>query len=241
MGGIKGSAILAQPWSRKGGPPPPKNPALAIAPRGRWEAALAVPMIARIVRSPRSAAAARALSTAVRATAADGPSTALNAPLSETDPELFDIIEHEKRRLPHLQVRILQRMGRARVSPLRRPIPQSTTPHPPPSLPSPPLHLPHSVQLLLQRILAPPQGAGCRQVHHRRLQHHQAPRRLDLRVRRGGDGDAHVGPVNRLQVLQGFGSTGKPGKTTPRRTNQWKSRCQPSRCTRRGPQRRHHP
>ena len=53
---------------------------------------------ARIVRSPRSAAAARALSTAVRATAAEGPSTALNAPLSETDPELFDIIEHEKRR-----------------------------------------------------------------------------------------------------------------------------------------------
>ena len=53
---------------------------------------------ARIVRSPRAAAAARALSTAVRATAAEGPSTALNAPLSETDPELFDIIEHEKRR-----------------------------------------------------------------------------------------------------------------------------------------------
>merc|ERR1712091_200278 len=26
------------------------------------------------------------------------------------------------------------------------------------------------------------------------------------------------------------------GKTTPRRTNQWKSRCQPSLCTRRGPQ-----
>eukprot|EP00908_Phaeocystis_cordata_P021387 Transcript_3738.p1 GENE.Transcript_3738~~Transcript_3738.p1 ORF type:complete len:520 (-),score=263.12 Transcript_3738:132-1628(-) len=53
---------------------------------------------ARIVRSPRATAAARALSTAVRATAAEGPSTALNAPLSETDPELFDIIEHEKRR-----------------------------------------------------------------------------------------------------------------------------------------------
>ena len=45
-------------------------------------------------------AAAARLSTAVRAAAASGQAAAdtLNAPLSETDPELFDIIEHEKLR-----------------------------------------------------------------------------------------------------------------------------------------------
>ena len=45
-------------------------------------------------------AAAARLSTAVRAAAAGGQAAAdaLNAPLSVTDPELFDIIEHEKLR-----------------------------------------------------------------------------------------------------------------------------------------------
>ena len=50
---------------------------------------------------PRGAPAAAArLSTAVRATTASGQAAAdaLNAPLSVTDPELFDIIEHEKLR-----------------------------------------------------------------------------------------------------------------------------------------------
>ena len=46
------------------------------------------------------AAAARRLSTAVRASTATSQAAAdaLNAPLSATDPELFDIIEHEKLR-----------------------------------------------------------------------------------------------------------------------------------------------
>ena len=47
-----------------------------------------------------SPAAAARLSTAVRTAAAGGQAAAdaLNAPLSATDPELFDIIEHEKLR-----------------------------------------------------------------------------------------------------------------------------------------------
>jgi glycine hydroxymethyltransferase len=57
-----------------------------------------LPRIARATR-PSSAIAAR-LSTAAYAEAgASSPAAAaLNAPLSETDPELFDIIEHEKLR-----------------------------------------------------------------------------------------------------------------------------------------------
>ena len=74
-------------------------------------------------------AAAARLSTAVRAATAGGQAAAdaLNAPLSATDPELFDIIEHEKlrqARSPRLTLSralIYQQTPRAHTSHLRNP------------------------------------------------------------------------------------------------------------------------
>ena len=75
-------------------------------------------------------AAAARLSTAVRAATAGGQAAAdaLNAPLSATDPELFDIIEHEKlrqARSPRLtlpRALIYQQTPRAHTSHLRNPV-----------------------------------------------------------------------------------------------------------------------